>query len=73
MKKMFKGQKYRNKIYETTLRKEREFLKIFRILCRYYLKNVHVLHVYNVLKIKDESKSLHITGSRKILELMQPT
>ena len=47
-----------------------EFLKILRILCRYYLANIHLLYVFNKLKLQKQSKVFHIQGMRKILEVM---
>lgn len=72
MKKMFQGQKYRNRIYQETLIKEREFCKFFRIICRYYLKNLHIFHTFNMLKLNLDSKKLHVIGSRRILDQMHP-
>jgi hypothetical protein len=70
IKELWKGPKPRLGKTETAIAKERQFCKIFRTLCRYYLKNNHVVHVFNVLKVKKESKNLHVAGSRKLLELM---
>lgn len=47
-----------------------EFLKVLRVLCRYYLKNIHLLYVYNKLKLQKQSKVYHIQGVRKIMEFM---
>lgn len=51
------------------LRKEADCAKIFRILGRLYLDKHHFPYVFNSLKIKPESKRLHMEGVRKILSL----
>jgi hypothetical protein len=60
MKDLFKGTKSRFPQNKSIIMKEQGFLKIFRILCRNYLKTTHITHVFNSLKIKDKSKILHI-------------
>jgi hypothetical protein len=47
-----------------------DFLQILRVLCRYYLTNIHLLYVFNKLKLQKQSKVFHIHGIRKILEFM---
>ena len=47
--------------------KEDDFALLFRTLCGYYLKNVHLLYVFNVLKLQPESKRLHIKGVSQML------
>ncbi len=44
-----------------------DFLKVLRILCRYYLTNVHPLYIYNKLKLQKKSKRFHVEGIRAIL------
>jgi hypothetical protein len=51
-------------------RAEVDFLRILRTLCRYYLSNVHVLYVFNKLKLQKQSKEYHIQEMRKILAVM---
>lgn len=51
-------------------RTDSDFLKMLRVLCRYYLANVHLLYVFNKLKLQKQSKVFHIHGLRKILEFM---
>ena len=48
-----------------------EYLKILRILCRYYLSNIHLHFVFNKLKLQSLSKRYHIMGMRKILNVIQ--
>lgn len=69
MKGMFKGSKSRFKPKAEVGRKEQEFYKIYRILSRVYLKNIHVCYVYNGLKLKKESKEIHVRGARTMAEL----
>lgn len=47
-----------------------DFYQVLRILCRYYLSNVHLLFVFNKLKLQKKSKGFHVEGVRKILEIM---
>jgi hypothetical protein len=49
--------------------KEVECSKIFRIVSKLYLNYHHLPYVYNSLKIKSESKKLHMDSIRKILSL----
>jgi len=51
-------------------RAESDFLSVLRTLSRYYLSNVHVLYVFNKLKLQKQSKKYHIQEMRKILALM---
>jgi uncharacterized protein YehS (DUF1456 family) len=51
-------------------RTEADFLRILRVLCRYYLSNVHLLYVFNKLKLQKQSKEYHIQDMRKILGAM---
>lgn len=50
-------------------RKEEECSRIFRILGKHYLNYHHLPYVYNSLKIKAESKRLHMDSIRRILDL----
>jgi hypothetical protein len=49
--------------------KEAEFAKLFRIMGRIYLEGYHLPYVYNTNKIKSQSKKLHISHIRKIIQL----
>jgi len=49
------------------IEKEKHFSKVFRILCRYYLKSIHLTHIFNALKIQHQSKKLHLAGVRRLL------
>ncbi len=71
MRDLWKGSKPRYCSSKAFLQNERDFCKIFRILCRRYLHTNHVPHVYNVLRVKPDSKRLHVGGARKLLELME--
>jgi hypothetical protein len=51
-------------------RVEGEFLRLLRVLCRYYLTNVHLLYVFNKLKLQRQSKEYHIQEMRKILRVL---
>jgi hypothetical protein len=73
MKDMFRGSKSRFKGKAEVGRKEQEFYKIYRILSRVYLKNVHPCYVYNGLKLKKDSKVIHVKGARVMGELTGPS
>ena len=47
--------------------KEDDFAKLFRTMCHYYLRNIHLTYVFNVLKLQPESKRLHIKGVTQML------
>lgn len=51
-------------------RVEGEYLRLLRVLCRYYLTHVHLLYVFNKLKLQKQSKEYHIQEMRKILRVM---
>lgn len=70
MRDLFRGSKPRNRFNLQLQRKEQEFYQIYRIICRIYLKDVHICHVFNGLRIKPQSREYHICGARKISELV---
>jgi len=47
-----------------------EFSKILRILCRVYVNNYHLPHVYHSVKIKRKSRDIHIKRMRKLLKMI---
>jgi 5'-3' exonuclease len=49
---------------------EREYMSLLRILCRYYLTKIHILCVFNKLRMQNLSRKFHIQGIRKILEVI---
>ncbi len=49
---------------------EREYMSLLRILSRYYLTKIHILCVFNKLRMQNLSRKFHIQGIRKILEVI---
>lgn len=70
MRDLFIGGKSRHPRAPETQQREREFYSLYRILCRVYLRNVHITHVFNGLRIKKQSKVLHVIGASKIADLI---
>ena len=46
---------------------EKEYRRILRILIIFYLKYDHIPHIYSSGKIKKESRALHLTTIRKLI------
>jgi hypothetical protein len=67
---MWRGQQTRQSSNPETIKKEHDFCLIFRIVSIYYLKNIHILHVFNGLKLKQLSKQLHINGVNKMSKML---
>jgi hypothetical protein len=73
MKSVFKGKGngQKSRWSESSQGKDREFWMLLRVACSHYLKNMHVLHIFNVLRIKKQSCKFHVAACRKIAHLMK--
>lgn len=71
MRNAFKGSGGKHRGSESSLSKERDFCLMLRTVCCHYLNNQHVLHIFNGLRIKKESRKFHVMGCRKVIELLK--
>ena len=70
MKRMLRAIIIKKKLQTTILSKEQEFSLLLRVAGRAYLHYNHIPFAWTTLKLKPRSRTMHMTGIRRVREVM---